>query len=170
MHYTRWRRYGDPLGGRTFEGEPKRFFDAALGFVGDGCLRWPFGRNRRGYAKFEYNGRTESVCSLICRTKYGDRPTVKHEVAHSCGNGHLGCINPAHLRWATHSENVSDKIAHGTHQIGERHGMARLTAEKVREIRALQANLSQVELARLYGITNSAVWHIQHRKTWRHVE
>lgn len=39
----------------------------------------------------------------------------KHEgmvTRHLCGNGHLSCVNPAHLAWGTPSDNVSDMAKH----------------------------------------------------------
>lgn len=41
--------------------------------------------------------------------------TPKYEgavVRHLCGNGHLSCVNPAHLVWGDVSDNVSDQMRH----------------------------------------------------------
>ncbi len=48
---------------------------------------------------------------------------------------------------------------------GESHGRARLTEIQVREIRA--STLSNVELGRQYGVTDTAISFIRSRRTWR---
>lgn len=74
---------------------------------------------------------------------------------------------PSNLAYRTQAENIADKKAHGTEQKGEAHPLAMLTEDDVRAIRA--SDLSQTELGQLYGVTQSTIWTIVHRKTWRHV-
>lgn len=83
------------------------------------------GRKRQTYA----------VHYLVCSAFHGPRPEG-HVVAHGDGNR----LNPSadNLRWATGSENAADKIGHGTHLVGERHGNCRLSDGDVREIRRLR--------------------------------
>lgn len=53
---------------------------------------------------------------------------------------------------------------------GERSGTAKLTELQVREIRARAATGEyQRPLAKAFGVTQGVVWHIIHRRTWRHV-
>lgn len=33
----------------------------------------------------------------MCELVYGKPPMPKHQAAHNCGKGNLGCINPKHL-------------------------------------------------------------------------
>jgi hypothetical protein len=42
------------------------------------------------------------------------RPSAKHEVCHTCGNGNQACVTGAHFYWGTRRQNVHDAIAHGT--------------------------------------------------------
>lgn len=54
---------------------------------------------------------------------------------------------------------------------GEKHGMARVTADQVRVIRKrCEAGEKQRDVAADYGITQTAVYYIVHRKNWAHVE
>ena len=55
--------------------------------------------------------------------------------------------------------------------LGERNRNARMNVEKVKELRKLdkEGMLTQVELARKYGISQSTVNSILNRKTWGHV-
>jgi hypothetical protein len=165
-HWQRWKRHGDPLGGysgpRAKVGEPARFLEAAIRHQGDECLIWPFCRVA-GYASIG----KQSVSRIICERVNGPKPSEKHECSHSCGRGSAGCINPKHLKWATHAENCADKFGHGTNNHGERHNRAKLTWPEVLEIRALSSTLSQKELAERYGIRQAHVSRIILGLSWK---
>lgn len=166
-HYQRWRKYGDPLSGRTSLGALSAFLEQALGSDTDQCINWPFVRNSKGQGQIRLNGRAQYASRVVCERAHGAPPTSLHEAAHSCGNGHLGCVNPRHLRWATRSENHADKLIHGTHNRGERHNMVKLTEAEVIEIRwRAGAGESQRALARAYGVGPRTVRDIVHRKKW----
>lgn len=168
-HLSRWYRYGDPLAGRIDCGAAMVFLETTvIPFEGDECLIWPYGRDGGGYGKVVHNGRPRNAHRVACEIVHGLPPTPKHEAAHSCGKGHEGCVNPRHLEWKTRKENHADKLAHGTHSRGERHGAAKLTAAQVLEIRASTRPLR--ELAEKYGITQSAVSSIKLRKNWAWLE
>jgi hypothetical protein len=80
----------------------------------------------------------------------------------------LACVNPNHLRWATRKENEADKISHGTHNRGERHGQSKLTESMVLEILATK-DLSHQIIASRYGVSRFAIDSIKNRKAWKHV-
>ena len=164
-HYDRWRRHGDPLGGRTFDGEPLAFLEGtALPFDGDECLIWPFAKNAAGYGWMRHNGKTRLVSRIVCEHEHGPPPTPKHEAAHSCGKGHEGCVSRKHLEWKTPKENAADKLLHGTSRRGECNSATKLTEAQVLRIRA--STKLQRELAEEYGITRSAVSGIRLRNRW----
>lgn len=171
MHYLRWKRHGDPLGdGKTSPGDRMRFFtDVVLPYQGDGCLSWPYSRNRAGYGRMTVNGRSASVCRAVCEAMYGPPPTPNHEAAHSCGKGHEGCVNPRHLRWATSAENKADQVFHGTAPFGEQNPAARLSDADVFRIRGLRGKMSRPQIAALFGITPHHVTAIQVRRAWAHL-
>jgi hypothetical protein len=50
---------------------------------------------------------------------------------------------------------------------GEDSGVAKLTAEQVREIR--KSTATQRELARIYGVGQPAISYVRQRKTWKQV-
>lgn len=54
------------------------------------------------------------------------------------------------LFWKTQSDNLADRLRHGTHIRGERHGGAKLTNEQVARIRASDDDLS--DLAALHDM------------------
>ncbi len=99
----------------------------------------------------------------------------KFLVCHSCDNP--PCCNPAHLFLGDHSVNAKDAVAKGIWSskppihYGESNPAAKMTEVTVREMREIYENgdASHPFLARKYGISTSAAWHIVTRKTWKHV-
>lgn len=165
-HYQRWQRNGDPISGRTPNGSLWDFINnIAVPYNGDDCLMWPFGRLPNGYADVQNGKKKEYVHRIVCREVYGKPPTLNHEAAHNCGRGHLGCVNPCHLRWATHKENMEDMVGHGKSTRG-RHASAKLTESDVREIRSLRRQVKQAELARAFNVRVDTISEIQRHKTW----
>jgi hypothetical protein len=111
------------------------------------------------------------VHQLVALAFVGPRPSPKHECAHSDGDR----LNntPSNLRWATPRENTDDSVRHGTRvraPAGEKHPMARLTAEQAASIRARYT--SEVgkadQLAAEFGISKSQVRHIAYGRNWSH--
>jgi hypothetical protein len=133
----------------------------------DECLIWPYARNSAGYGHLSVDGKNKLAHRLICEAAYGKPVGDKNVAAHSCGNGHLGCFNPAHLRWDTTSGNAKDMADHGTSQRGERTHLAKLTERDVLEIRG--SRLPFNELADRYNVTQSNISYIVNRKSWRHI-
>lgn len=169
-HYSRWQRHGDPLGGRTERGSVGRYFqNVVLAYEGDDCLFWPYSRGR-GHAQLRFNNKLAIVSRLVCEHAYGPPPTPKHEAAHSCGNGHLGCVTRRHLRWATSTENKADKVLHGTTSRGERFWAAKLTELDVRAIRALEGTMPKYKIAEKYGVARSTISLIHSRQNWAWLE
>ena len=164
-HYHRWRRHGDPASGRTLLGAPGQFLEAVvIPHTGADCLAWPFARDPYGYGKISRSGRMDRVNRVVCAAVHGPAPSPEHEVAHSCGNGHGGCCNPQHLRWATHIENMADCVKHGTAARGER--VSKITEADVRSIRSLRGHATQREIAARFGINQSQVCLIQTGQSW----
>jgi hypothetical protein len=92
----------------------------------------------------------------------------KQEAAHRCGNGHLGCIHPKHLRWATRQQNSDDKKLHGTILFGEKNPSAKLSADIVRKIRQSSDTL-QFWSDRL-DVSKATVGDARSGRTWGHVK
>ena len=161
-HYHRWVRHGDPSGGSaprgSSYGSPARFFhEVVLAYTEADCLIWPYDRGTNGYGAMRIGRRKHLVSRKACEVRHGPPPTPKHEAAHSCGKGHLGCVNQMHLNWKMPKENHADKIAHGTNIRGERHTMAKLTEPDVIKIREMSGLMSQAEIARRFGVCQQSV-------------
>jgi hypothetical protein len=137
--------------------------DLALGPVRTECVIWPFQRDQSGYAKSERRGQARNVCRELCRLRHGSPPWPHYEAAHTCGNGHLGCVNPDHLKWKTPRDNAADKVAHGTR------GKTHVTAEIVLEIRRLAPSMTYRDLADQFGLSGTSISRIVRRAAWKHI-
>lgn len=166
-HYTRWQNHGNPTAlHKTPPGVRAEWLEQHVNWTSDECLIYPF--DRRGYGKATYNGKVIHANRLMCILVYGEPPppASAYDAAHSCGNGHLRCVNPRHLRWATKKENSADRIIHGTMNWGSRHGSAKLTEEKVRAIRSLLPKKPQHVIAAQFGVTQTVISSIKLGNTW----
>lgn len=126
----------------------------------DFCLIWPFSRKGGGYASISGDGLL--VHRIMCEARNGPPPTPEHHAAHSCERGHDGCVNSWHLDWKTPSENQLDRYT-GKPVAPS----AKLNAEKVAEIRALNGLEHAETTAERYGVSESNVRLIWAGKTWR---
>lgn len=170
-HRERLRKTGElspeiPLRSRK---EVRAWVRSHIGHEGGDCLIWPFGRSGSGYGshRAEVDGvRYVHAHSVMCAHRHGPRPAGT-EAAHSCGNGHLGCVNPQHLSWKTPAENQRDKVVHGTHNRGSRHPLSKLTEDDVLRIRA--STESHVALAKRFRVSAANILHIRHNDTWTHL-
>lgn len=168
-HYQRLRTNGDvgsPVVGEV--GKTMRFInEVAVPYTKDDCLLWPFAKGGSGSGHLRIKGVDLVAHRLVCERVHGPPPTSRHEAAHSCGKGHLGCVAPRHLRWATPKENAADKLQHGTLIRGSEHKSSKLTETAVADIRRCRENgVPLNDLARQYGVSISLISMIHSRKVW----
>ena len=110
-----------------------------------------------------FDGKLDRATRTMCILAHGEPPTPFHEAAHSCGKGHEGCCNPAHLSWKTRSENRRDRDIHNRKPKAFRY---KLTPAQVAEIRALEGQLTQQKIADRYGISPNTVSQIHKGILW----
>lgn len=138
---------------------------------GDDCLIWPFARNWNGYGHFgtTKGGRPKMFKAHreMCRLAHGEPPTPKHVAAHSCNNGHGGCVNPRHLLWKTPGENLLDRRGAGTLTKKRWNNKGTLTDLDVFAICVLKDHLNQRQIAALFKISYQHVSVIQNGKLKR---
>ncbi|GAB5431277.1 MAG: hypothetical protein EpisKO_06470 [Epibacterium sp.] len=94
----------------------KAFVEANRYHQGAECVFVP-GAQEGVPAAVSHCGRDLSAARYMCLLKKGTPPTDGMVVRHLCGNGHLSCINPAHLAWGTPGQNIADATRHRS--IGE---------------------------------------------------
>lgn len=170
-HYHQLRTDGAPrpTPERFKRGDAMKWLVDHQDFAGDECLTWPFKRWSTGRGRVSYEGRNQHAHRVMCALVHGQPPSPEHEAAHSCGKGHEGCVNPRHLRWATHEENMADQIGHGTRLQGETQNGAKLTERQVASIRELAHTVTYQALADLFGISIGHAWSVANHTAWRHV-
>ena len=113
---------------------------------------------------FGLNGKLEYAHRFMCQLVHGDPPTDKHQAAHSCGNGHLGCVNPKHLTWKTPEANQQDKREHGRAYTDG--GRYKLTPADVAEIRAMRGKKTQDEMAKMFGVSRRNIGAVLSGRSW----
>src|SRR6188508_309245 len=148
---------------RTPKGMMEAWVRSHVNYEGDGdCLPYPYHRDIDGYPTPLYIKKVAIRPNrLMCELKNGPAPSPIHLVAHSCGKGHLGCINPNHMSWKTPKENSADMVLHGTSPVGEKNGTAKLSDEDARHIKTLlKQKIPQRELAAMFGVSQAVVNYI----------
>ncbi|WP_445446613.1 NUMOD4 domain-containing protein [Citrobacter freundii] len=82
----------------------------------------------------------------------------------------LNCVEE-NLAWGSYAENESDKRDHGRNVFGESHGQAKLTTEKVRQIRDMHLRgITQLSIAKSMGVSRATVSCVIRGETWGHVK
>jgi hypothetical protein len=136
----------------------------------DGCWVIPPALGGDQPKKARKNGKDRYIYVHVAEMYLGPKPE-NMVIMHICDNRH--CVNPAHLKYGTVSENMVDMHEKGraNHSAGENHGAAKLTEEDVRQARKLkeETGISYEKLARMFGITSKVMRDAINRKTWRHV-
>lgn len=140
----------------------------------DTCWLWTAGTAWDGAGVFKVSGKDVRAYRYSYELIYGPIPQGLL-ICHRCDNP--ACVRPDHLFLGTHLDNVRDKIAKGRERLpdrmyGSNHPNALLSADQVREIRALYATgkYSRAKLARMYNVSEWCVRDAIHRKTWKHID
>lgn len=171
VHYDHLIRKGSCDLGKFYspKGEIKRWLtEVAKSSNTDDCILFPFRcKSTNGYGHFSENKVKISAHTFVCTLSKGEKEEDSMIVCHSCGNGHLGCVNPRHLRWDYCSENWSDSVEHGTAIYGQKQKTAALTNSQAIEIYERANNGERgADLAREYGMTRAKVSMIKTGKIW----
>lgn len=125
-----------------------------------GCWLWTAATTKEGYGVFEIPGVTR-VASRAAWVLYVGKIPAGINVCHKCDN--RCCVNPDHLFLGTQADNVRDCIRKGrdanwvTKKKGYASPFTKISKEIVEEIRSMNKLLSQSEVARRLGFSQSAV-------------
>lgn len=137
----------------------------------NGCIRWKEGHaHKGGYGMFFYRGSMKVAHRYAWELANGPIPAGK-QVNHKCDV--RNCVNPEHLYLGTQMDNMRDMCERGRNRkpsrYGERNNAAKLTEERVKEIRAIGRARPQREVARSYGVSQMIISKILRRIVWSHV-
>lgn len=137
----------------------------------DGCWLWTGTTGTRGYGQIKrrlaFNHKIVVAAHRVSwELHFGPIPPGLF-VCHKCDV--RACVRPDHLFLGTGSDNVQDMLRKGR-WARITHGMAKITAAQVTEIRDLVANGgARREVAAQYGISHNQISAIVTRKSWRQV-
>lgn len=134
-----------------------------------GCWLWQGLVRPDGYGAMRYEGREQGTHRVAWKLFLG-RIGPKQVVCHRCDT--RACVNPEHLFLGTALDNAQDMAQKGRSLRGEKHGSAKLTTLQVSRIKVMLAEdkMFMSEIAREFGVSQTAIHAIKSGKTWRHVE
>lgn len=100
--------------------------------------------------------KNNDVHRLVCKAFHGLPPQEGMQASHLDGNSHNN--KPENLAWETPAENLSRKLAHGTHDTGTFNSRAHLTQENLVEIRLLrEQGWTQQAIADKLGVRRTTI-------------
>jgi predicted XRE-type DNA-binding protein len=124
------------------------------------CWEWQGTRMYKGYGHIAVRRKFYRAHRVAWVLHHRQRIPKGMFVCHTCDNP--PCCNPAHLFLGTNVDNMQDMLSKGRQA-------AKLTENHVRWIRKLatRKGITQTRIARLFGVSQTAISHIIHRKLWR---
>ena len=129
----------------------------------DECWNWK-AATESGYGRFGINGKLFLAHRISWMLSFGDIPEGL-DVCHSCDN--RLCCNPHHLFPGTQQDNMTDMVLKGRSMRGTGVWQAKLTEDKVIEIRNLISDgFSTRKIGKMFGVTSSTVSKIGKRQLW----
>lgn len=148
-------------------------FWAQVAVSRDSAECWPWIGDRvsdRGdYGRFCADGKSYRAHIVAFEMVNGPQPEGSI-VRHACDNP--PCCNPAHLIDGTHADNTRDMFERGRNpdRRGEKHPLAQIEENQVREIRRLAAmGRTHHWIAEQFAISRQHVGKIVRRENWKHV-
>jgi hypothetical protein len=145
------------------------------------CWIWKGSKISAGYGMFHFRGQNRRAHRFSYEMTYGPIPDGL-SVLHKCDVPL--CVRPDHLFLGTQEDNMQDMSKKGRSLVGEKspiaqhpevcrrgetHYRAKLTKEKVLQIRELSAAHSTPELADMFGVNGGTIHDILSRRTWKHI-
>lgn len=134
-----------------------------------GCWVWMGSTQVRGYGELISNKRKHLAHRASYEAFIGPIPKGMY-VCHACDN--VACVNPNHLFLGTQKQNLQDMASKGRSTRGEKNPQAKLTEMDVYVIKKFfftKPDVTDADIAKLYGVTRSAITLIRKKERWNHV-
>jgi hypothetical protein len=126
------------------------------------CWEWIGSVTKEGYGRFKFNQRTYYARRFARTISHGEPKGVL--VIDRCGN--RNCVR--HLGTRLPTENLAEAAL--VNRYGEHHANAKLTDQKVRQIRAARAaGTPRAVLARRFKVSPAVISGVANRRTWTHI-
>lgn len=144
------------------------------GVLVDGWHMLIGGFDKDGYRKLilckDGKRRYVRVNMLVLEVFVGPAPVGMKNATAAHQNGVRTDNRLANLLWKSQKDNIADKEIHGTAQVGERHGQALLTDEKVVEIRRMRRSGAKwKDIAAHFGVKLITVQAAGSGRNWKHI-
>jgi len=150
----------------------ERFYSYFIEGEESECWLWLAACRKEGYGSIR-NGRCMTRAHRLSWVIHNERPvpTGMH-VLHTCDV--RACVNPSHLYIGTNADNIADKVRRGRSSWPrperrlEGHPLAKLTHEKVAEMRSMATGRrgEGVELAAHFGVSRATVCRVLKGQLW----
>lgn len=143
----------------------ERFMDKVIPEPNSGCWLWDANTHHKtGYGMFSLKNKTYQAHRVSYKffvADFDDNEKILHKCDNRC------CVNPSHLFKGTQKDNVLDMYSKGREpkKLRENNGNSKLTEHDILVIRS--SSKSGCELAREYGVTSTAIYHVKHNRSWR---
>lgn len=161
-HYTRWRKYGTPHGGRLMGEE--RFHAQYRTQSTTGCWIWTGPIGMDGYGKICVRGKHFRAHRFSWELHHDPIP-LGLCVCHHCDTPL--CVNPQHLFVGTSADNVADRVSKGRTARGSRSAQSKLTESQVLAIKRLLAqDVAWSDIAVEFSVAKNTVRNIARGDSW----
>ncbi len=153
--------------GQKGKTEEERFLEKINKKSINECWEWEGHRNKRyGYFKL-HSGQNIHAHRYSYFLETGYFPKTMEYICHHCDNGF--CVNPKHLFLGTQFDNMRDMVNKGrkSNCLGEKNPNVKLTEKEVQNIINLHnKGISYSKLSKIFGIGNTQIGRILHKKSW----
>ena len=130
------------------------------------CWEWLGHKGIKGYGIFCFGGKKIRAHRYIYQLIYGKTDLY---ICHTCDN--TSCVNPEHLFAGTAADNIKDCVSKGRHRSHKRRKLTNLQVRYMLAIwEAFPGKYSQKEWAEQYNMSQSTIWNMIHRKTYKDIE